>query len=138
MRLDLNNLPQDPALLHRLVRDITELVEHRDGEIARLRQIIKQLQRAQYGRRSERLDPDQLALALEELDTDIAEVIESGPTPLVSERASARRKPLPDHLVRKELLLDIEDDSCAHCGGYFTASVRASAKCLTGYRPLYG
>ena len=117
MRLDLDNLPQDTAVLHRLVRDITGLVEHRDSEITRLRQIIKQLQRAQYGRRSERLDPDQLALALEELDTDIAEVIESRPVPPVAERAPARRKPLPDHLVRKEVLLDIEDDSCTRCGG---------------------
>ena len=116
MHLDLNNLPQDTALLHRLVRDITGLIEHRDGEIARLHQIIKQLQRAQYGRRSERLDPDQLALALEELDTDIAEIIESRPAPQVAERAPARRKPLPDHLVRNELLLDIEDNNCAHCG----------------------
>jgi len=65
--------------LHRLVRDITGLVEHRDGEITRLRQIIKQLQRAQYGRRAERLDPDQLVLALEELDTDIAEIIDRRP-----------------------------------------------------------
>jgi len=115
MHLDLNNLPQDTALLHRLVRDITGLVEHRDGEISRLRQIIKQLQRAQYGRRSERLDPDQLVLALEELDTDIAEIIESRPGPQVAERAPARRKPLPDHLARNELLLDIEDDNCTHC-----------------------
>ena len=117
MRLDLDNLPQDTAVLHRLVRDITGLVEHRDSEITRLRQIIKQLQRAQYGRRSERLDPDQLALALEELDTDIAEVIESRPGPPEAKRTPARRKPLPDHLVRKELLLDIEDDSCSRCGG---------------------
>ena len=85
MRLDLDNLPRDTAVLHRLVRDMTGLVEHRDSEITRLRQIIKQLQRAQYGRRSERLDPDQLALALEELDTDIAEVIESRSVPPVAE-----------------------------------------------------
>jgi hypothetical protein len=35
-------------------------VEHRDGEIERLKPIIKKLQRAQFGRRSERLDPYQL------------------------------------------------------------------------------
>lgn len=68
MRIDLHNLPSTTALLHRLVRDMADLVEHRDGESTRLQQIIKQLQRAQYGRKSERLDPGQLALALEELD----------------------------------------------------------------------
>jgi len=138
MRLDLDNLPQDTAVLHRLVCDITGLVEHRDSEITRLRQIIKQLQRAQYGRRSERLDPDQLALALEELDTDIAEVIESRPAPPVAEPAPARRKPLPDHLVRKELLLDIEADSCTRCGGTLHEIGESVSEMLDWVPPLYG
>jgi len=54
-----------------LLRDMAAVVEHRDGEIERLQTIIKQLQRTQFGRRSERLDPDQLALGLEDLDSDI-------------------------------------------------------------------
>lgn len=117
MQIDLNNLPSDTALLQRLVLDMTRVMTHRDEEINRLRQIIKQLQRAQYGRRSERLDPDQLALALEELDTDIAEVIESGPVPPVAERTPAQRKPLPEHLIREDVLLDIEKSDCSRCGG---------------------
>ena len=72
MRFDLENLPSDTALLHRLVHEMASVVESRDGEIERLQSIIKQLQRAQFGRRSERLDADQLALALEDLDTDLA------------------------------------------------------------------
>ena len=46
----------DPALLHRLVRDMAAVVETRDGEIERLQLIIKKLQRAQFGRRSERIE----------------------------------------------------------------------------------
>uniref|UniRef100_UPI003982E138 IS66 family transposase zinc-finger binding domain-containing protein n=1 Tax=Sphingorhabdus sp. TaxID=1902408 RepID=UPI003982E138 len=117
MRIDLDNLPQDMALLHRLVRDIAGLIEHRDEEIDRLRQIIKQLQRTQYGRRSERLDPDQLALGLEDLDADIASICESKPTPLIGEPTVARRKALPEHLERCDRLLDIDEGGCAHCGG---------------------
>lgn len=117
MRLDLENLPRDTALLHRLVRDMAGLVEHRDDEISRLQQIIKQLQRTQYGRRSERLDPDQLALGLEDLDADIAQIIESRPAPLVTEPLPARRKALPEHLEREEQLLDVEGEDCARCGG---------------------
>jgi len=64
MQLDLNNLPTDTVLLQRLVRDIATAIEHKDGEIERLQSIIKQLQRMQFGRRSERIDPDQLALGL--------------------------------------------------------------------------
>jgi transposase len=63
MRLELDNLPSEPALLWHLVRDMAAVVEHCDGEIERLKSIIKQLQHSQFGRRSEWLDPDQLALA---------------------------------------------------------------------------
>ncbi len=63
MRLDLANLPSDIDLLHRLVRDMAVVVETRDDEIGRLQRLIKQLQRARFGRRSERLDADQLALS---------------------------------------------------------------------------
>jgi transposase len=96
MQIDLQNLPTDPALLHRLVRDIAAAIEHRDSEIDRLKSIIKQLQRAQFGRRSERLDPDQLALGLEDLDGDLARARESGPrierqqAELVSSQTAAR------------------------------------------------
>ena len=71
MRLDLENLPSDIDLLHRLVRDMATVVETRDDEIERLQRLIKQLQRRQFGRRSERLDPDQLALGLEDQDRGI-------------------------------------------------------------------
>lgn len=121
MRIDLDNLPSDTVLLHRLVRDMADLVEHRDGEITRLQQIIKQLQRAQYGRKSERLDPGQLALALEELDADIAGIVESRPAPLIAEPSPARRKPLPEHLEREDRVLDIEGEGCDRCGGMLHA-----------------
>ena len=115
MWLDLDNLPDDTALLHQLVRNMTGLVEHRDSEIARLQQIIKQLQRARFGRKSERLDPDQMALALEELDADAAETTERRLVPPAAK--PARRKPLPGHLPREERLLDVEDNGCTRCGG---------------------
>ncbi len=55
MRLDLESLPSDIDLLHCLVRDMAAVVETRDDEIGRLQRLIKQLQRTQFGRRSERL-----------------------------------------------------------------------------------
>lgn len=121
MRLDLDNLPYDTGLLHNLVRDMAALVSTRDDEIGRLQVIIRQLQRAQYGRRSERLDPDQLALALEELDADVAGIVagiaESVPAQSAAEPSPSRRKPLPAHLDREERLLDIDSKGCARCGG---------------------
>ena len=118
MRFDLENLPSDTALLHRLVREMADVVESRDGEIERLQIIIKKLQRAQFGRRSERLDADQLALALEDLDGDIAHIRESRPA-ITAEatEAPSRRKPLPDHLPREDVLLDVDSEICGCCGG---------------------
>ncbi len=118
MRLDLENLPHDTALLHRLVRDMAVQVSTRDGEIERLRHIVKELQRMRFGRRSERLDPDQLALGLEDLDGDIAAVEANCPAPEPSPaEPSPRRKPLPDHLAREDVLLDVPGDICPDCGG---------------------
>ena len=83
-----------------------------------LKSIIKKLQRAQFGRRSERLDPDQLALALEDIDSDLAREQERRPPgeKQAGERPS-RRKPLPGHLSREEVRLDIESMTCTCCGG---------------------
>jgi transposase len=53
----------------------TRLIEERDqlaGQNDRLRHLIRQLQRMQFGRRSEKLDPDQFNLALEDLEQAVA------------------------------------------------------------------
>ncbi len=41
MRLDLENLPSDIGLLHRLVRDMASVVETRDDEIGRLQRLTR-------------------------------------------------------------------------------------------------
>jgi len=94
------------------------VVEHRDGEIERLKLIIKKLQRTQFGRPSECLDDDQLVLALDDLESDIGQVEESHPI-TIAETAGAlpKRKPLPDHLPREEILVDVPSDACPCCGG---------------------
>lgn len=118
MRLDLDNLPSDTTLLHQLVRDMASVVEHRNDEIERLQAIIKKLQRMQFGRSAERLDPDQLALALEDLDADIGQIEESRPIIVAaSVDRQPHRKPLPDHLPRDEVVLDIGDGGCRACHG---------------------
>ena len=48
MRLDLENLPSDIDLLHRLVCDMASAVETRDDEIERLQRLIKALRRGQF------------------------------------------------------------------------------------------
>ncbi|SMX56529.1 Putative transposase (-fragment) [Bradyrhizobium sp. ORS 285] len=113
MRLELTNLPSDPELLQRLVRDIAAAIDHRDTEIERLKSIIKQLQRMQFGRSSERIDPDQLALGLEDLDSDIGRVEEAQPkvTPEAKSPPSVVRCPIICHA--KTFCLTFRTESAA-------------------------
>src|ERR1700748_3330955 len=88
MRTAAETLPDDIAVLRvmllgaRAERDAEraekeQRVTERDKLAAqndRLRHLIRQLQRMQFGRRSEKLDPDQLNLALEDLEQAVAEV----------------------------------------------------------------
>jgi transposase len=118
MQLDLANLPDDTVLLHRLVRDLVADKEQRDSEIDKLRHIIRQLQRGQFGRRSEQLDPDQLHLGLDELDAEVGYIEATLPanTPTFTERPRSRLS-LPDHLPREEVTHDLDLESCRECGG---------------------
>ena len=79
-------LPDDTVALRALVlaaqaeRDAeraekARLIEERDqlaGQNDRLRHLIRQLQRMHFGRRSEKLDPNQFNLALEDLEQAVA------------------------------------------------------------------
>lgn len=117
VRIALDDLPNDPELLRQLVRDMAAVVGEREGEIERLEAIIQQLQRAQYGRRSERMDPDQLALALEDLNADIATAEAKKPVAAKASAEPARRRALPDHLPREDVCLDVDVHTCPHCQG---------------------
>ncbi|MGE0667844.1 MAG: IS66 family transposase [Sphingomonadales bacterium] len=149
MRIDLENLPSDVELLHRLVRDMAAVAQARDDEITRLQHLIKQLQHARFGRRSERLDPDQMALGLEDLDTDIGEAEARLPVmAAVDPERRPRRAPLPEHLHREETVIDVESRACPCCGGRLhpigeTTSemldwVPAQLRVLRIRRPRYG
>jgi hypothetical protein len=118
-------LPEDVAALRALV--LTARAE-RDAERAekapladqndRLRQLIRQLQRMQFGRLSERLDPDQLSLALEDLEQAVAateaelEKAEPGLRRSRAEQRRASRGALPEHLPRVEVVIEPEDRAC--------------------------
>lgn len=111
MRFELDDLPSDVDLLHALVRDMADAVETRDDEIDRLKRLIQQFQRGQFGRRSEQLDPDQMALSLEDLDAGQAREQESHaelPLEDVTRLPEADQQPktLPAHLERTDVLLD--------------------------------
>lgn len=61
-------------------------------EIARLTRIIRNFQRAAFGARSEKLDPDQLALALEDLEQELAGAEQRLATPPEKAASAAKRR----------------------------------------------
>ena len=83
VHIDLAALPDDPATLQQMLRELVAAAEQqhtslqhamqqRDAEIDKLHLLIKRLLRQQFGRRSEQLSADQLQLALEDLEQTIA------------------------------------------------------------------
>src|SRR3954462_7152142 len=110
------------------VRTERDLVrEERDAapaEIEKLRLLLRPLQPNRFGRRSEKLDPAQLQLGLEDLEQAAAAAEAAQEAAARSGGASrpprSRRRTLgalPAHLPRVEVLVDVEDKSCPCCGG---------------------
>jgi len=130
-----DSLPTDAKALRALIlaeraRHAEELAAARDAkdhaqdEIARLMTIIKELQRHRFGRRSERLDADQLMLAFEDVEQAIAAAQAAAeknaptrPKPSATLKRNINRGVLPAHLPREEVMIDVSDKTCACCGG---------------------
>jgi len=95
-----------------------------NAEVEKLQLIIRDLIRNRYGARSEKLDPDQLQLALEEVAQSLGlaqSSVESEPAadkPVTSQRKPPQRNrgALPPHLPRVEVVVDVEDKRCPCCG----------------------
>jgi transposase len=123
-----DQLPTDIEALHGLIaaaraeRDAA--IAERDqarSQIDRLRHLLRQLQRAQFGRRSEKLDPEQLQLALEDVEQSIAgdEADADKKNPAAArargEKRRANRGALPAHLPRVDVTIEPEDTNCPCC-----------------------
>ena len=102
------------------------VIVERDQLAARnekLEYIVVEMRRAMYGRRSERIDDDQLALALEALETEHAKTeaeSEKADPALKTERTKQRRKSRNenlDHLPHEEVVVEPESKTCPCCNG---------------------
>ena len=88
----------------------------RQARIERLQLLLRTIQRATYGKSSEKLDDSQYAFAFEEVQTALGE-IEAQLERLEPKqpRPSSGRRPLPAHLERVEEIIEPEAGVCA-CG----------------------
>src|SRR6266567_7645157 len=118
--VDPAHLPDDPALLKAMLTELLAALRASRQEGERLRERLDQLLRRLYGRRSERLNPDQLLLFPE----PPAEEDLTGPPPTdPDEAAKPRRKghgrqQLPRHLPRDRRVYELSEAErlCHGCG----------------------
>ena len=117
------DLPDDVVALRALILEQArelDVLKTFKAEVERLRAIIDALQRHRFGRRSEQLDPDQLQLGLEEVETALAaaELARDKASHKPTERPrKINRGALPAHLERIEQIVDVTDKGCPCCGG---------------------
>lgn len=122
--LDLDNIPDDPTLLQQLILDLIATNE-------KLRHQLTQLQRYQFGSKSERFEAlEEQKLLFERLRSlvdDPEEVTETSDETDEEETVQAPaeknghgRKPFPDHLPRRrvEYPLPEEKRDCPNCAGH--------------------
>jgi transposase len=95
--------------------------DHLQSQNDRLQHLLRQLQRAQFGRSSEKLDPDQLSLAFEDVEQAIAatEADDDKRDPVRAraraEKRRANRGALPAHLPHVHVTIKPEDTDCPCC-----------------------
>jgi hypothetical protein len=120
----LDNLPDDPAALKRIIAAMAQDALTAEALIARLKFQLARYRRAEFGRSSEKLerDTEQLELALEALETDQAERLAAASPAVVAavetaaEAQKPARRPLPEHLPREDLRHPAPC-TCPSCGG---------------------
>jgi transposase len=141
------DMPGLRAVALRLLAERDELTRR----VEAMHHIIRQFQRAQYGRRSERLDPDQLPLTLEEREITAAReqaTAEKRGTAPRPRSEPGQRKSLPPHLPRIEVVIEPQTTSCPCCGSSMHVIgeekserldvIPAQHRILVTRRPKYG
>lgn len=132
---DAADLPDDVAALKAMLiaaqareaaKDVAiaskdEHIARKDERIERLEKLVAAFKQASFGRKSEKTDPDQFDLALEDLETAMAVIHaeDEADAPAANRIAKPRainRGSLPKHLPRIEEVIEPESLICG-CGG---------------------
>ena len=119
--LNAADLPDDIAALKAMLIAATAREGRKDERIERLERLVAAFRQAAFGRKSEKTDPDQFDLALEDLETAIAAVqaedeADAPAGKRLSRPRATNRGSLPGHLPRIEEVIEPASLICA-CGG---------------------
>jgi len=131
MSRDASSPPDDLSLCHAIIAKQQEQLAASQRQIEQLKHQIDYLLRRTYGPRSERIDPNQLALFELSLSADEQAPVPSSadhrcaavPAPVVNTASSSKRnghgrQRFPKHWPRRRKVIDIpeEDKPCPCCG----------------------
>ncbi len=126
--LDAADLPDDVAALKAMLiaaqaREASKdaQIARKDERIERLEKLVAAFKQAAFGRKSEKTDPDQFDLALEDLETAMAAIHAQDEADVsagnrIAKPRAINRGSLPKHLHRVEEVIEPESLICA-CGG---------------------
>jgi transposase len=131
MKLDLNNLPSGDEFTHKIIVDLVATLIAKDAELALKIAELTLLKAKLYGQSSEKIKKKAVELEqqIEEDEAEIAEQTQSSEDEIVdanqakveqankpeTQKNKPKRKPLPEHLPRKEIVLN-PDPICPTCG----------------------
>ena len=115
---DIETLKAMVLAAHAEVAQLRAANAEAETRIERLHALLKTLERARYGRRSEALDPDQHEFAFEEIQTGLGavEATLDAAAKTTQARSPRPRKKLPAHLERVEVVVEPETTRCGACG----------------------
>lgn len=111
-------LTDEKAELQAEVARLAALNARAETRIADLHATIKQLERARFGRSSEKLDPEQQAFVFDEVQTGLGAIeaeMEAAKPASERQRHPRRSRAFPAHLERVEIVVEPEDIACG-CG----------------------
>jgi len=116
------SLPEDVALCHELIRQQADSLERAQRRIEQLEHAMDLLLRQKYGPRSERLDPNQLRLFIEEGDEPVPAEPDVFPEPPETPKRTWKRRgrqTLPENLPRVPVIVELSEHerACPGCGG---------------------
>lgn len=138
--VDPATLPNDLATCHQLIRNLLDAIKKETFLNQHLQHQLEVLLRARYGKKSEKLDPNQLLLFAEEMLKGGIEPPKPEPTRAEPKprkpREKTGRRPFPKDLPREQIIHDLmEHEKPCPCCGKIRKLIGQECSDQLGYRP---